>query len=119
MPSGPTVTASVCVRLITRGLRGRAGWHLWPRPPTVDRQPAIGSQLRMILEAYHPTPHPAVLVHRPSDHAVVRYRLPSPANATRVKTTRMAGFLTHHHCTGRVPAQTLTDKCVRVCSPER
>jgi transposase len=35
---------------------------------------------------------------------------PTPAIASRVKTTRMAGFLARHHYTGRVPAQVLAGR---------
>lgn len=35
---------------------------------------------------------------------------PTPQIASRVKTTRMAGFLTRHHYTGRVPAQVLAER---------
>ena len=35
---------------------------------------------------------------------------PTPATASRVKTTRMQGFLARHHYTGRVPAQVLAER---------
>jgi transposase len=35
---------------------------------------------------------------------------PTPAIASRVKTTRMQGFLARHHYTGRVPAQVLAER---------
>jgi hypothetical protein len=56
----------------------------------------------MILEAYHPAP---VRLFSSVDrqitlHFVTDY--PTPAVASRIKTTRMAGFLSRHHYTGRV-----------------
>lgn len=73
-------------------------------------QQTIESQLRMILEAYHPAP--ARLFSSVDRQITLSFvnDYPTPANASRVKTTRMAGFLTRHHYTGRVPAQTLADR---------
>ena len=68
------------------------------------------AQLRMILEAYHPAPvrlfssvDRQITVHFVTDY-------PTPAVASRVKTTRMAGFLARHHYTGRVPAPVLAQR---------
>ena len=64
----------------------------------------------MILEAYHPAP---VRLFSSVDRQITLSFVtdyPTPANASRVKTTRMAGFLSRHHYTGRVPAQTLADR---------
>jgi transposase len=73
-------------------------------------QQAVESQLRMILEAYHPAP---VRLFSSVDrqitlHFVLDY--PTPATASRVKTTRMSGFLARHSYTGRVPAQVLAER---------
>ena len=61
-------------------------------------------------EAYHPA---AVRLFSSVDRQislsfVVDY--PTPAAASRVKATRMAGFLRRHHYTGRVTAQVLAEK---------
>jgi hypothetical protein len=75
-----------------------------------ETQQAVEAQLRMILEAYHPAP---VRLFSSVDrqitlHFVTDY--PTPAVASRVKTTRMAGFLARHHYTGRVPAPVLAQR---------
>lgn len=41
-------------------------------------------------------------------HFVLDY--PTPQTASRIKTTRMAGFLDRHHYTGRVSAQVLAER---------
>lgn len=76
------------------------------RDRLLETQQATESQLRMILEAYHPAP---VRLFSSVDRQITLSFVtdyPTPANASRVKTTRMAGFLSRHHYTGRVPAQT-------------
>ncbi|SDL57131.1 IS110 family transposase [Tessaracoccus oleiagri] len=75
-----------------------------------ETQQTIESQLRMILEAYHPAP--ARLFSSVDRQITLSFvtDYPTPANASSVKATRMAGFLTRHHYTGRVPAQTLADR---------
>lgn len=80
------------------------------RDRLLETQQAIESQLRMILEAYHPAP--ARLFSSVDRQITLSFvtDYPTPANASRVKTTRMAGFLTRHHYTGRVPAQTLAER---------
>jgi len=80
------------------------------RDRLLETQQAIESQLRMILEAYHPAP---VRLFSSVDrqitlHFVLDY--PTPQTASRVKTTRMAGFLGRHHYTGRVSAQVLAER---------
>ncbi len=80
------------------------------RDRLLETQQAVEHQLRMILEAYHPA---AVRLFSSVDRQislsfVVDY--PTPAVASRVKATRMAGFLRRHHYTGRVPAQVLAEK---------
>jgi transposase len=80
------------------------------RDRLLETQQAIESQLRMILEAYHPAP---VRLFSSVDrqitlHFVLDY--PTPQTASRIKTTRMAGFLDRHHYTGRVPAQVLAER---------
>jgi transposase len=80
------------------------------RDRLLETQQAIESQLRMILEAYHPAP---VRLFSSVDRQItLRFVLdyPTPQTASRVKTTRMAGFLGRHHYTGRVPAQVLAER---------
>jgi transposase len=73
-------------------------------------QQATESQLRAILEAYHPAPARlfSSVDRQITLHFVLDY--PTPAAASRIKTTRMNGFLTRHHYTGRVPGQVLTER---------
>ena len=80
------------------------------RDRLLETQQTIEAQLRMILEAYHPAP---VRLFSSVDrqitlHFVADY--PTPAIASRIKTSRMAGFLARHHYTGRVPAQVLAQR---------
>jgi len=80
------------------------------RDRLLETQQAVESQLRMILEAYHPAP---VRLFSSVDrqitlHFVLDY--PTPATASRVKTTRMSGFLARHSYTGRKPAQILAER---------
>lgn len=80
------------------------------RDRLLETQQAIESQLRMILEAYHPAP---VRLFSSLDRQITLSFVldyPTPAVAGRIKTTRMAGFLTRHHYTGRVPAQVLAER---------
>lgn len=75
-----------------------------------ETQQRIESQLRMILEAYHPAP---VRLFSSVDRQITLNFVtdyPTPAVASRIKTTRMNGFLTRHHYTGRVPAQVLAER---------
>lgn len=101
------------------------GWRVLPVPSpllaeikalTRDRdrlletQQATEHQLRMILEAYHPAP---VRLFSSVDRQITLSFVtdyPTPAVASRIKATRMAGFLTRHHYTGRVPAQVLAER---------
>jgi transposase len=73
-------------------------------------QQATESQLRAILESYHPAPTRlfSSLDRQIALHFVLDY--PTPAAASRIKTTRMSGFLARHHYTGRVPAQVLATR---------
>lgn len=76
----------------------------------LETQQAVESQLRMILEAYHPAP---VRLFSSVDRQITLSFVldyPTPAVAGRIKTTRMAGFLARHHYTGRVPAQVLAER---------
>ena len=80
------------------------------RDRLLETQQAVEHQLRMILEAYHPAP-----VHLFSSidaqitlSFVLDY--PTPANAGRVKTTRMRGFLERNHYTGRQNPQVLAER---------
>jgi transposase len=80
------------------------------RDRLLEAQQAIESQLRAILEAYHPAP---VRLFSSLDRQITLSFItdyPTPATASRVKATRMAGFLERHHYTGRVPAQTLAER---------
>ena len=80
------------------------------RDRLLETQQATEHQLRMILEAYHPAP---VRLFSSVDRQITLSFVadyPTPAVASRVKTTRMAGFLTRHHYTGRVPAQVLAER---------
>lgn len=80
------------------------------RDRLLGTQQATEAQLRSILEAYHPAP---VRLFSSVDRAITLsfiHDYPTPATASRVKTTRMAGFLQRHHYTGRVPAQTLAGR---------
>jgi hypothetical protein len=80
------------------------------RDRLLETQQATEHQLQMILEAYHPAPARLFSsVDRQITLAFIR-DYPTPAIASRVKTTRMAGFLTRHHYTGRVPAQVLAGR---------
>src|SRR5215212_1798624 len=80
------------------------------RDRLLETQQTIESQLRMILEAYHPAP---VRLFSSVDRQIALSFVldyPTPAIASRVKTTRMQGFLGHHHYTGRVSAQVLAER---------
>jgi transposase len=80
------------------------------RDRLLETQQAVEHQLRMILEAYHPAP---VRLFSSVDRQITLSFVldyPTPAVASRVKATRMAGFLTRHHYTGRVSAQVLADR---------
>jgi transposase len=80
------------------------------RDRLLETQQAVEHQLRMILEAYHPAP---VRLFSSVDRQITLSFVtdyPTPALASRIKTTRMSGFLTRHHYTGRVPAQVLAER---------
>lgn len=80
------------------------------RDRLLEAQQAIEHQLRMILEAYHPAP---VRLFSSVDRQITLSFItdyPTPAIASRIKTTRMSGFLSRHHYTGRVPAQVLAER---------
>lgn len=75
-----------------------------------ETQQAVESQLRSILEAYHPAPvHLFSSVDRQITLSFV-HDYPTPANASRVKTARMKGFLERNHYTGRQQPQVLADR---------
>ena len=80
------------------------------RDRLLETQQTVEHQLRMILEAYHPAP--ARLFSSVDRQITLSFVLdyPTPATASRVKTTRMQGFLARHHYTGRVPAQVLAER---------
>ena len=80
------------------------------RDRLLETQQAVEHQLRMILEAYHPAP---VRLFSSMDRQIALAFVldyPTPANASRVKTTRMAGFCKRNSYTGRVPAQVLAQR---------
>jgi len=80
------------------------------RDRLLETQQTVEHQLRMILEAYHPA---AVRLFSSVDRQITLSFVldyPTPATASRVKTTRMQGFLARHHYTGRVPAQVLAER---------
>lgn len=80
------------------------------RDRLLETQQAVEHQLRMILEAYHPAP---VRLFSSVDRQITLSFVldyPTPAVASRVKATRMNGFLGRHHYTGRVPAAVLTER---------
>lgn len=80
------------------------------RDRLLETQQATEHQLRMILEAYHPAP---VRLFSSVDRQITLSFIadyPTPATASRVKTTRMGGFLNRHHYTGRVQAQVLAER---------
>ena len=80
------------------------------RDRLLETQQAVESQLRMILEAYHPAPARLFSsVDRQITLSFVR-DYPTPAIAGRVKATRMGGFLSRHHYTGRTQAQVLAER---------
>lgn len=81
------------------------------RARLLENQQTVESQLRAILDAYHPAP---VRLFSSMDRQnalgfVEDY--PTPAIASRVRTARMQGFLTRHGDSGRTPAQTLAQGC--------
>ena len=80
------------------------------RDRLLETQQAIESQLRMILESYHPAP--ARLFSSVDRQITLSFLLdyPTPATASRVKATRMSGFLTRHHYTGRTSGQVLAER---------
>ena len=80
------------------------------RDRLLETQQATEHQLRMILEAYHPAP--ARLFSSVDRQITLSFVLdyPTPATASRIKTTRMAGFCKRNSYTGRVPAQVLADR---------
>ena len=80
------------------------------RDRLLETQQATEHQLRMILEAYHPAP---VRLFSSVDRQITLSFVldyPTPATASLIKTTRMDGFLSRHHYTGRVPAQVLAER---------
>jgi transposase len=80
------------------------------RDRLLETQQATEHQLRMILEAYHPAP---VRLFSSVDRQITLSFVldyPTPATASRIKTTRMAGFCKRNSYTGRVPAQVLAGR---------
>lgn len=80
------------------------------RARLLETQQTIEAQLRAILEAYHPAP---VRLFSSVDRQITLSFVldyPTPATASRVKATRMAGFLARHHYTGRTQPQVLAER---------
>jgi transposase len=80
------------------------------RDRLLQTQQAVESQLRMILEAYHPAP---VRLFSSVDRQITLafvFDYPTPQAAARIKTARMDGFLSRHHYTGRVAPEILADR---------
>jgi hypothetical protein len=80
------------------------------RARLLETQQAVEHQLRSIMETYHPAP---VRLFSSMDRQIALafvLNYPTPANASRVKTTRMAGFCKRNSYTGRVPAQVLAQR---------
>jgi transposase len=80
------------------------------RDRLLETQQATEAQLRAILESYHPAP--ARLFSSVDRQIALAFiaDYPTPAVASRVRTTRMTGFLRRNGYTGRVPAQTLAER---------
>jgi transposase len=80
------------------------------RDRLLETQQATEAQLRAILESYHPAP--ARLFSSMDRQIALAFiaDYPTPAVASRVRTTRMAGFLRRNGYTGRVPAQVLAER---------
>lgn len=80
------------------------------RARLLDNQQTVESQLRAILDAYHPAP---VRLFSSMDRQIALKFVqdyPTPAIASRVRAARMQGFLTRHGYSGRTPAQTLAQR---------
>jgi transposase len=80
------------------------------RDRLLETQQATEAQLRSILESYHPAP--ARLFSSMDRQIALAFvaDYPTPQVASRVRTTRMAGFLRRNGYTGRVPAQVLAER---------
>ena len=80
------------------------------RDRLLEAQQAMEARLRAILEAYHPAP--ARLFSSMDRQIALAFvaDYPTPQVASRVRTTRMAGFLARNGYTGRVPAQVLAER---------
>jgi transposase len=82
------------------------------RDRLLEAQQATEAQLRAILESYHPAP--ARLFSSLDRQIALAFiaDYPTPQVASRVRTTRMSGFLKRNAYTGRIPAQVLAE-CMR------
>lgn len=78
----------------------------------LQTQQTVEAQLRAISKSYHRHRRLFSFVDRPITLSFV-LDYPTPATASRVKTTGMNGFLTRHHYTGRPPAQALAERVQR------
>jgi transposase len=80
------------------------------RDRLLETQQTTEAQLRSIMEAYHPAP--ARLFSSMDRQIALAFiaDYPTPAVASRVRTTRMSGFLRRNGYTGRIPAQVLAER---------
>jgi hypothetical protein len=80
------------------------------RDRLLETQQVTEAQLRAIMEAYHPAP--ARLFSSMDRQITLAFiaDYPTRAVASRVRTTRMSGFLKRNAYTGRVPAQVLAER---------
>jgi transposase len=77
------------------------------RQRILDMQVDTENRLRSILEAYHPCPlHMFSSLDRDITLAFIR-TFPTPAQASRITTTRMGGFTGRHGYSGRQKPETL------------
>jgi transposase len=80
------------------------------RERIIVSQRAVESQLRAILDTYHPAPlHLFSTLDRDITLAFLT-DYPTPAQAARVGTARMEAFCRRHGYSGRVPADTLVER---------
>src|SRR5512135_1364077 len=87
------------------------------RERLVGAQRSVESQLRAVLDAYHPAPlHLFSALDRDIALAFVR-DYPTPARASRVGTERMAAFCGRHGYSGRTTPRCSLGGCARICWP--
>lgn len=80
------------------------------RERIIEAQRSVESQLRAVLDTYHPAPlHLFSTLDRDITLSFIT-DYPTPAQAGRVGTARMEAFCRRHGYTGRVPAATLVER---------